>query len=43
MFFSSNNFNLIPTILKMPDVIIKKDEKIEKENGVKLKHKLCNR
>ena len=33
-FFSNNNIDLIPTILKMPDVLIKKDEKIEKEEWI---------
>ena len=35
-FFSNNNIDLIPTILKMPDVLIKKDEKIEKEEWIEI-------
>ena len=30
-FFCQNNIDLMPIILKMPDVLIKKDEKVEKE------------
>mgnify|MGYP001216362507 FL=1 len=35
-FFSNNNIDLIPIILKMPDVLIKKDEKIEKEEWIEI-------
>tara|TARA_B100001093_G_scaffold519883_1_gene611130 strand:+ start:40347 stop:41249 length:903 start_codon:yes stop_codon:yes gene_type:complete len=35
-FFSNNNIDLIPTILKMPDVLIKKDEKIDKEEWIEI-------
>ena len=34
--FFSNNIDLIPTILKMPDVLIKQDEKIEKEEWIEI-------
>jgi len=35
-FFSNKNTDLIPTILKMPDVLIKQDEKIEKEEWIEI-------
>ena len=35
-FFSNKNTDLIPTILKMPDVLIKKDEKIEEEEWIEI-------
>ena len=35
-FFSNKNTDLIPTILKMPGVLIKQDEKIEKEEWIEI-------
>jgi len=34
--FSQNNFDLMPIILKMPDVLIKKDEKVEKDDWIEI-------
>ena len=35
-FFCQNNIDLMPIILKMPDVLIKKDENVEKDEWIKI-------
>ena len=35
-FFGQNNIDLMPIILKMPDVLIKKDENVEKDEWIKI-------
>ena len=35
-FFCKNNIDLMPIILKMPDVLIKKDEKVEKDEWIEI-------
>ena len=35
-FFCQNNIDLMPIILKMPDVLIKKDEKFEKDEWIEI-------
>ena len=35
-FFCQNSFDLMPIILKMPDVLIKKDEKVEKDEWIEI-------
>ena len=35
-FFCQNNIDLMPIILKMPDVLIKKDEKVEKDEWTEI-------